>query len=80
MADLTEMTPELEKELAEHPEGYINVILGHLVMDTYWEQALHQNSQIMIDLTLQNLPRVAVTKIPYQIHHNVGAHVHEDEA
>ncbi len=59
----------LEQELAEHPTGYINVILGHLVMDTYWEQGLHQNSQMIVDLTLQNLPRVAVTKIPYQIHH-----------
>jgi amino acid transporter len=59
----------LEQELAEHPEGYINVILGHLVMDTYWEQGLHQNSQMIVDLTLQNLSRIAVTKIPYQIHH-----------
>ena len=67
----------LQKELAENPEGYINVILGHLVMDTYWEQGLHQNSQMIVDLTLQNLPRVAVTKIPYQIHHT---HITHSEA
>jgi len=59
----------LQTELASHPEGYINVILGHLVMDTYWEQGLHQNSQIIFDLALQDLPRVTVTKVPYQIHH-----------
>lgn len=59
----------LEAELATHPEGYINVILGHLVMDTYWEQGLHQNSQIIFDLALQELPRVTLTKVPYQIHH-----------
>ena len=71
----------LEGELAEHPVGYINVILGHLVMDTYWEQGLHQNSQMIVDLTLQNLSRVAVTKIPYQIHHNQHlehSHPHAD--
>ena len=67
----------LEKELESHPDGYINVILGHLVMDTYWEQGLHQNSQMIVDLTLQNLPRIAVTKIPYQIHH---AHIIHNEA
>lgn len=59
----------LETELESHPEGYINVILGHLVMDTYWEQGLHQNSQMIFDLALQNLPRVTLTKVPYQIHH-----------
>ncbi len=59
----------LEAELATHPVGYINVILGHLVMDTYWEQGLHQNSQMIFDLALQDLPRVTVTKVPYQIHH-----------
>jgi len=58
----------LEAELAKLPEGYINVVLGHLVMDTYWEQGLHQNSQIIFDLVLQNLSRVALIKIPYQIH------------
>ncbi len=63
----------LKSELATHPEGYINVILGHLVMDTYWEQGLHQNSQMIFDLALQDLPRVTVTKVPYQIHH-----VHRD--
>jgi len=70
----------IDAELAEQPDGYINVILGHLVMDTYWEQGLHQNSQLLIDLMLQNLSRVALIKIPYQIHdihamRTAGAHV-----
>ncbi len=57
---------EFELELAG--EGYVNVIMGHLVMDSYWEQALHQNSQITLDLMLQEIPHVVVTKVPYQIH------------
>jgi hypothetical protein len=59
----------IKNELEQMPEGYLNVIIGHLVMDTYWEQALHQNSQILFDLALQNQERVVVIKVPYQIHH-----------
>lgn len=59
----------IRAELAEMNDGYLNIILGHLVMDTYWEQALHQNSQMIFDLALQNMERVVVTKVSYQIHH-----------
>lgn len=59
----------IKSELEQMTDGYLNVIIGHLVMDTYWEQALHQNSQILIDLALQNQERVVVIKVPYQIHH-----------
>jgi hypothetical protein len=59
----------VESELERLPEGYVNVILGHLAMDTPWEQALHQNSAIIFNIALQGLERVAVTNVPYQIHH-----------
>lgn len=67
---------EVEKELAEIPDGYVNVIMGHLVMDTLWEQALHQNSAYIFNLGLQDLDRVVVTTVPYQIH---LLRAHEDE-
>jgi hypothetical protein len=64
----------VEHELADHPEGYVNIVMGHLVMDTYWEQGLHQNSQMLFDLALQNLSRVVVTKVPFQIHDAYPVH------
>jgi len=59
----------VDSELENLPDGYVNVILGHLAMDTPWEQALHQNSAIIFNIALQGLERVAVIAVPYQIHH-----------
>lgn len=59
----------VKSELAQQPQGYVNIVMGHLAMDTVWEQGLHQNSAVIFSLGLQNLERVAVTTIPYQIHH-----------
>lgn len=51
------------------PGSYIHVIMGHLAMDTYWEQVLHSNSAFLFNLVLSRLDRVVVTTVPYQIHH-----------
>ncbi|MCC7452150.1 MAG: APC family permease [Anaerolineae bacterium] len=59
----------IESEQEAHPDGYINVILGHLATDTLWEQVLHQNTAIVFNLALQDLDRVTMTTVPYQIHH-----------
>ena len=59
----------MQQELEKQPKGYLNVIMGHLAMDTFWEQALHQNSILIFNLALQGLQRVAVINVPYQIHH-----------
>jgi hypothetical protein len=57
----------IEATLKEMPEGYINVIMGHLAMETFWGQTLHQNSMLVLTLALQNLERVTMTNVPYQI-------------
>jgi len=57
----------VEQLLRELPRGYINVIVGHLVMETLMGQALHQNAAVTLNLALQDLKRVAVTTVPYQI-------------
>lgn len=59
----------IEKLREQEPDGFIHVILGHLVMDTAWEQALHRNSALIFTLALAPLDRVVVTTVPYQIHH-----------
>jgi amino acid transporter len=57
------------KLLAETEDGFVHIIMGQLVMDTFWEQALHQNSVLIFNLALAGLDRVVVTNVPYQIHH-----------
>jgi amino acid transporter len=59
----------VQAELEKNPKAYLNIIMGHLAMDTFWEQALHQNSILIFNLALQSLERVAVINVPYQIHH-----------
>jgi amino acid transporter len=54
---------------AQTPDVFIHIIMGHLVMDTFWEQALHQNTAFIFNLALGDLENVAVTQVPYQIHH-----------
>jgi amino acid transporter len=70
----------LAEPIKEHIEGiqretpgcFVHVIMGHLVMDTFWEQALHQNSAFIFNLALGRMHRVVVTSVPYQIHRKNG--------
>jgi hypothetical protein len=54
----------------QQPGGFVHIIMGQLVMDTYWEKALHQNSAVIFNLALSRLERVIVTSVPYQITDN----------
>ena len=56
----------VEELMAEMNDGYIHVIVGHLVMNTVPGQALHQNAAITLNLALQDIRRVAVTTVAYQ--------------
>ncbi|GAB4575286.1 MAG: APC family permease [Anaerolineae bacterium] len=65
---LTEPIKQYLEELRrEDPDGYIHVVMGHLAMDSYWEQALHQNSALIFNLSLSQMRNVAVTMIPFKI-------------
>ncbi len=66
----------IEELQALQPGGFVHVILGHLAMDTYWEQALHQNSAVMFNLALSRMDRVAVTSVPYRVRRNGHGHKH----
>lgn len=57
----------IQEQLDADEDAYVHVIMGHLVMDTFWEQALHQNSALLFNLTLSRMERVVVTNVPYQI-------------
>ncbi|MBI5958693.1 MAG: APC family permease [Chloroflexi bacterium] len=60
----------VEELQAKKPGSFVHVIMGHLAMDTFWEQALHQNSAVIFNLALSRMDRVVVTSVPYQIHRN----------
>jgi hypothetical protein len=59
----------IEKLKEEQPEGYVHIVMGHLAMDTFWEQALHQNTAVIFNLALSRMDRVIVTSVPYRISH-----------
>jgi len=65
----------VEQILDSDPDVFVHIIMGYLVMDSYWEQALHQNSQVIFNLALRNLERVIVTSVPYHVHRNGHHHV-----
>jgi amino acid transporter len=51
----------------EVPGSFVHVIMGHLVMHNFWEQALHQNSALIFNVGLGHVENVVVTTVPYQI-------------
>jgi hypothetical protein len=54
--------------------------MGHLAMDTFWEQALHQNTAVVFNLALSRMQRVVVTSVPYQIRRNGHKQPQTEEA
>ncbi|MEO8611854.1 MAG: APC family permease [Chloroflexota bacterium] len=59
----------IETLQTEIPGCFVHIIMGHLAMDTFWEQALHQNTAVIFNLALSHMDHVVVTTVPYQIHH-----------
>jgi len=58
----------VQEKLAEHPDRFVNVVMGQLVMDTWQAQALHANTNVSFYIALQSMERVAITNVTYQIH------------
>ncbi len=69
----------VEELMDEMNDGYIHVIVGHLVMKSIQGQALHQNAAISLNLALQDIRRVAVTTVAYQFSEEALADLPEHE-
>jgi amino acid transporter len=69
----------VEELMDEMNDGYIHVIVGHLVMSSIQGQALHQNAAIALNLALQDVRRVAVTTVAYQFSEEALADLPEHE-
>lgn len=51
----------------DEPHAFVHIIVGQLALPDFWEQALHRNSNLLIDLVLRDMDRVVITSAPYQI-------------
>jgi hypothetical protein len=60
----------VEALLQENPRSFVHVVVGHLAMESAWEQALHRNSVLIFNLALHDLERVVVTIVPHRVRHN----------
>ncbi len=67
----------IDQYLTQNPDGFVHVIVSQIIFDNYWEHALHQNSSIAFKLALQQMERVVVTDVAYQLHKYNG-HAHEE--
>ncbi|MCA9941248.1 MAG: APC family permease [Anaerolineales bacterium] len=54
----------------DSPDAYIHLIFGGLTTETFWEQALHQNSAVAFRLALRHIEGVAITNVAFQLHHH----------
>ncbi len=58
----------VQEHLNKDKHRLVHVVMGQLVMDSYWEQVLHSNSSIGFKLALQRMERVIVTDVSYPLH------------
>ncbi len=57
----------------EAPDAYIHLILGALTTESFWQQGLHRNSTLAFRMAFRQLEGVAITNVPYQLHHAMAA-------
>lgn len=66
--DLTGPVMDVIEELdAERPDDVITVVIPEFVVEHWWDQALHNQSALMIRNKLRQRPNVAITSVPVQI-------------
>jgi hypothetical protein len=58
----------LEDILEANPHSYVHIIIGHLAMDSFWQQALHQNTAFVFNVALADLEHVMMTIVSYRIY------------
>ena len=53
----------------QDPGAYIHLIISGLTTESYWEQALHRNSDQVIRLALRHIEGMAITNIAFHLGH-----------
>lgn len=62
----------IARKLKEHPDGYIQVVMGELRTHHPLSQILHQNAHLIEQLSLRGFERVVTTIVPLQLEHLDG--------
>jgi amino acid transporter len=57
----------VEKKLRQHPDGYVQVVLGNLRTGSPLTQLLHQNAHLIEQLALDDIEGVVTTIVPLQL-------------
>jgi amino acid transporter len=66
--DLTGPVLDVIEELdAERPDDVITVVIPEFVVEHWWDQALHNQSALMIRNKLRQRPNTAITSVPIQV-------------
>jgi hypothetical protein len=51
----------------ERPDDVVTVVIPEFVVEHWWEQALHNQSALIIRSKLRHRPNTAVTTVPIQV-------------
>jgi len=66
--ELTEPVLEVIEELdRERPDDVITVVIPEFVVEHWWDEALHNQSALVIRSKLRQRPNTAITSVPIQI-------------
>jgi hypothetical protein len=72
--DLTGPVIDVIDELdAERPDDVITVVIPEFVVEHWWDQALHNQSALMIRSKLRQRPNTAITSVPVQVSEHPAA-------
>jgi hypothetical protein len=52
---------------AERPDDVVTVVIPEFVVDHWWDQALHNQSALMIKARLRHRPNTAILSVPVQV-------------
>ncbi|MEZ5168369.1 MAG: hypothetical protein R2695_18540 [Acidimicrobiales bacterium] len=66
--DLTGPVLQVIDELdAERPDDVITVVIPEFILEHWWDQALHNQSALMIKTKLRQRPNTAITTVPVKV-------------
>ncbi len=59
----------IEQVHAEHPQGYVTVVLPEFVPARWWHHLFHNQRALLIKGALLFQPNTVVTSVPFHLHH-----------
>jgi hypothetical protein len=57
----------IRKQAANKPAHHVTVVMAHVVTRHWWEEALHNQTNLQLRIALRDVPRVVLTTVPVEI-------------